>query len=325
MFKQTFDLFPEDMWVTAVQVATVWTNPESARKVDEKGTANPTDIEGWVRDLSFQEKLALCDDNRVQTQTLYGEPVIVTKIEADFAHVIVPSQPSVKDARGYPGWIALRQLKKVKKKDWVQPKSAITVHDKVWTLKNGEKETKLSYLTILPVLKEYEESVIVVTPHGIRELPKDAVHIFATEEGIPGGTPKDMIESVQSFIGLDYFWGGMSSFGYDCSGLSYAAHKRNGMCIPRDASDQAREGEEVPLNDLQRGDLLFFAYEEGKGKIHHVGIYVGNGKMLHSPQTGKGVELIELAGTKYEKELCMARRYWNRVVEIDEERKDTTS
>lgn len=45
MIKQTFDQFPEEMWVTAVQVATVWTNPESAREMDADGIANPTDIE----------------------------------------------------------------------------------------------------------------------------------------------------------------------------------------------------------------------------------------------------------------------------------------
>jgi cell wall-associated NlpC family hydrolase len=58
------------------------------------------------------------------------------------------------------------------------------------------------------------------------------------------------------------------------------------------------------------GDLLFFAYEEGKGNLHHVGIYDGNNKMLHAPQTGSGVEVIPLKGTVYEKELFAVRRYW---------------
>jgi cell wall-associated NlpC family hydrolase len=56
--------------------------------------------------------------------------------------------------------------------------------------------------------------------------------------------------------------------------------------------------------------LLFFAHEKGEGSIHHVGIYYGKGKMLHSPKTGKTVELIELKGTLYEEELCAARRYY---------------
>jgi cell wall-associated NlpC family hydrolase len=86
--------------------------------------------------------------------------------------------------------------------------------------------------------------------------------------------------------------------------------KANGFIIPRDAHDQANAGVEIKLEEIRPGDLLFFAYEGGKGRIHHVGIYYGDGKLLHSPNTGKTVEIIPLAGTIYERELCAARRYW---------------
>ncbi|WP_156290891.1 C40 family peptidase [Oceanobacillus salinisoli] len=311
MFKQTFELFPDEMWVAAVQVATVWTKPESAREIDRHGTTYPTNIEGWIESLSYEDSLALCDENRVQSQILYGEPVLVTEIKDDFAHVIVPSQPSKKDERGYPGWVPLKQLAKVDKQKWVKSKTAAIQADKAW-LENeaSEKVQKLSYLTMLPVEAVGEERVEVNTPHGNRYLPRKDVHIFSTEEGIEQGNGEDIVQAGIPYISLPYFWGGMSAFGYDCSGLAYATHKANGYRIPRDAGDQANAGEAVALDALQPGDLLFFAYEEGKGRIHHVGIYYGDGKMLHSPQTGKGIEVISLAGTKYEKELCAARRYW---------------
>jgi cell wall-associated NlpC family hydrolase len=124
------------------------------------------------------------------------------------------------------------------------------------------------------------------------------------------GTGDDIVKAGEPYLSLNYFWGGMSSFGYDCSGLSYAVHKANGYKIARDAGDQAASGEEVAFDKLEPGDLLFFAYEEGKGTLHHVGIYYGGGKMLHSPQTGKGIEITSLEGTIYEKELCAVRRYW---------------
>src|SRR5690625_7104841 len=79
MTKQTFDQFPEDMWVTAVQVATVWTEPASAREIDLAGTAAPTDIDQWISGLSYEMNLALCTENREQSQLLFGEPVIVTE------------------------------------------------------------------------------------------------------------------------------------------------------------------------------------------------------------------------------------------------------
>ncbi|WP_339226539.1 C40 family peptidase [Oceanobacillus sp. FSL K6-2867] len=312
MINQTFEQLPDPMWVTAVQVATVWTEPQSARDIDAAGISNPTDIDDWINHLSYEESLALCNENRVQTQVLYGDPVEITAVKDDWAHVVIPSQPSHKDERGYPGWIPLKQLKKVAKKDWQTDQLAAVKLDKAWLeSETGEKVMKLSYMTMLPVKSSDSLRTQVITPHGIFVLPTEALHIFPTEKGITKGNGNEIVKAVEPFQTLDYFWGGMSSFGYDCSGLAYAAHKANGYQIARDAGDQANGGEPVKFNQLQPGDLLFFAYEEGKGSLHHVGIYYGHGRMLHSPQTGKGIEIITLAGTKYEKELCAARRYWH--------------
>ncbi|MFC2948889.1 C40 family peptidase [Virgibacillus sediminis] len=313
MIKQTFEQFPDRMWVTAVQVATLWTSPESARDIDAQGTANPTNIDAWVDSLSYKDSLALCDENRVQSQLLYGEPVLVTEIKGGWAHVVIPSQPSGKDVRGYPGWLPLEQLKQVDKGEWATEKYAAVTADKtVLKTENSDFSIKVSYMSILPVAEEGGDQVVVRTPHGKQYVPAEDVHIYPGEEGTVKGSGKEIVTAGERFIGLDYFWGGMSSFGYDCSGLAYAAHKANGYMIARDAGDQAKAGREVAFDQLQTGDLLFFAYEEGKGKLHHVGIYYGDEKLLHSPQTGKGIEIIEMAGTKYEKELCVARRYWEK-------------
>lgn len=316
MIKQTFDQFPEEMWVTAVQVATVWTNPESAREVDADGIANPTDIESWIGGLTYETNLALCDEDRVQTQLLYGEPVIITETTDEWAQVVVPSQPSSKDKRGYPGWVPLHQLAKVKKAEWKRKLTAAVVKDKIG-LENisGVRELKLSYMTLLPIVKVEDKRVEVKTAYGNRYVSKTDVHIFPTEKGIEPGSGESIVKVGEQFIQLDYFWGGMSAFGYDCSGLAYVTHQANGYQIARDAGDQALKGKKVAFDQLESGDLLFFAYQEGKGKLHHVGIYYGNGKMLHSPQTGKGVEVITLKGTIYEKEFCMARRYWDKAGE----------
>ena len=115
-----------------------------------------------------------------------------------------------------------------------------------------------------------------------------------------------------AFLDLPYLWGGMSSYGYDCSGFTYTMLKACGYFIPRDAGDQARGGVEVPLDNAERwekGDLLFFANDEGKGNVRHVGFYYGNGLLLHSHSTGKSIELLKLAGSSLEKDLCAVRRY----------------
>ncbi|GAB3045010.1 C40 family peptidase [Virgibacillus ainsalahensis] len=312
MTNQRFDQFPEKLWITAVQSATVWTAPQSAREIDKQGTGNPTDLDQWINDLSYEESLALCDENRVQSQVLYGEPVLITETKDNWAHVIVPSQPSKKDDRGYPGWVPISQLKQVEKADWTSEEYVTVTADKAFLEKeDGQRFMKISYMTILPIAEVQQDRIIVKTAHGNYYLPKEAIHIFSGEKGMEKKSGKEIVKAGERFIGLAYFWGGMSAFGYDCSGLAYATHKANGYKIARDAGDQVKAGKEVPTDQLLPGDLLFFAYEEGKGKIHHVGIYYGEGKLLHAPQTGKGVEIIKIADTKYEKELCAARRYWH--------------
>nr|WP_029191205.1 C40 family peptidase [Ornithinibacillus scapharcae] len=299
--------------VAAVQVATVWTNPESAREIDNLGTNNPTDIDGWLSSLSYQEKLAFCDENRIQTQLLYGESVLVTEVKGGWAKVLIPSQPSKKNKEGYPGWIPLKQLKKVSREEWFQAVFAAVKEKHAWIENEaGEKFVEISYMTCLPVLNHEGDRVLVKTPEGSGYLHREAVELFQVELGAEKGNGTQIIEAGKQFLDLDYIWGGMSSFGYDCSGFAYAMHKANGYQIPRDATDQADYGVEIPEDQLLPGDLLFFAYQEGKGKLHHVGLYYGDGKMLHSPQTGKGIEITVIKGTKYERELCIARRYWER-------------
>lgn len=313
MFKQIFSPLKVNFHVAAVQVATVWTDPNSPREIDFLGTDNPTDMEGWLATISNKDKTALCDENRIQTQILYGEAVIITETNGVWAKVIIPSQPSKKNIEGYPGWVPLRQLKEVQQEDWFQPLSVAIKEKHAW-LENeaGEKLLKLSYMTCLPLLGEEGERVWVKTPQGSGYLWRDTVEIFSTEKGVEKGNGIQIIEEGKRFVGIYYLWGGMSSFGFDCSGFAYAMHKANGYQIPRDAIDQAKFGEKVPIDQLMPGDLLFFAYQEGKGRIHHVGFYYGEGKMLHSPQTGKGIEITSIKDTIYEKELCIARRYWER-------------
>lgn len=298
-------------WVTAVQVATVWTSKDSARGIDESGLANPTDIDHWVTKLTQEQKTALCDENRIQSQLLYGEIVQITEIQGDWAQVVIPTQPSKKDSRGYPGWVPLAQLQEVETKKWDQPKSAAIITKKAWLeADKGKKQIKLSYMTCLPIVDQHPKKVKVVTPHGTMYLPNEAVHVYETHQGLQKQSGDEIVKLGERFLDLAYFWGGMSSFGYDCSGFSYVIHKACGYQIPRDASDQAEAGDPVKVEDLLPGDLLFFAYEEGTGSLHHVGIYYGNGKMIHSRTNGKLVEITDLKGTIYEKELCGARRYW---------------
>lgn len=297
-----------EKYVVNVPVATVWTSPASPREIDTIAVSGNCDIKAWIDSLYFETLLDLCNSNRVQTQVLYGEEVIVIEVIEEWASVIIPSQPSSKHPQGYPGWLPLCQLVLVQSHEQTTFEQMVIVTSQSALMKKSEdqNEIQLSFATILPVQLNEGDRFIVHTPTGLGIISVQDVTVCYPN--IKGGN-EDFIRSGEAFLGLPYLWGGMSSFGYDCSGFMYNMCRANGYTIPRDAHDQATSGIEVPLTELKAGDLLFFAYEEGKGSIHHVGFYYGDGRMLHSPNTGKTIEIIKLEGTLYEKELCAARRY----------------
>jgi len=296
-------------WIVNVPVATVWTSFDSPREIDYAAVTNPVSIDTWLDGLTYETRLGLCNQNLVQTQLLYGEEVMITEENGDWAHVIIPSQSTSKEDRGYPGWVPKIQLVEVAD-GWNiadVPVAIVTSRKAKLFKENHQSSLEISYLTALPCLSEQEGKIFVKTPDGMGVL--DAKDVVVTDSPAKGDG-QTIVSAGEQFLHLPYLWGGMSSYGYDCSGFSYSMCKANGYVIPRDASDQAAAGKKVEIDAIEPGDLLFFAYEEGKGRIHHVGIYYGDGKLLHSPNTGKTVEIIPLEGTIYEQELCAARRYW---------------
>lgn len=85
-------------------------------------------------------------------------------------------------------------------------------------------------------------------------------------------------------IGKPYVWGASGPSSYDCSGLTQAAWREAGVTLPRTTWDQVEVGTRVATSDLQPGDLVFF-YDD----ISHVGIYKGDGMMIHAPKPGANV------------------------------------
>ena len=104
-------------------------------------------------------------------------------------------------------------------------------------------------------------------------------------ESISSETTEDIIAQAEKLLGVPYLWGGMSAKGVDCSGLVRISHIMNGILLPRNASQQVKCGERVELDNLERGDLVFFgtpATDEKPMRITHVGIYLGENKIIHS-------------------------------------------
>lgn len=118
-----------------------------------------------------------------------------------------------------------------------------------------------------------------------------AATVIIAQGIIPVGTQaqastlaEDIENEARQYLGLPYVWGGTSPSGFDCSGLVQYVFKEYGINLPRTAAEQFRVGTPVEKVNLQKGDLVFFqTYKPGAS---HVGIYLGNGKMIDSNSSG---------------------------------------
>lgn len=108
-----------------------------------------------------------------------------------------------------------------------------------------------------------------------------------------GGKAATAVDFAREQIGKPCVWGAMGPGSYDCSSLTQAAWKAAGVALPRTVHDQAVAGTAVPLSDIRLGDLVLF-----HGHVGHVGIYSGNGMMVHAPSPGASIreESIHWAG-----------------------------
>ena len=120
---------------------------------------------------------------------------------------------------------------------------------------------------------------------------------------------EELIKTAESFVGVPYLWGGSSpNTGFDCSGLSMTVYQLNGLDLPRSTREQYETGTPVERNDLLKGDLVFFT-TSGKGKVAHVGVYVGDGRFIHAPGRGKNIRVDYLSRSYYKKRYLGGRTY----------------
>ena len=121
------------------------------------------------------------------------------------------------------------------------------------------------------------------------------------------GRGQKLVNTAKKYLGVPYVWGGTSPKGFDCSGLVQYVCRQNGISVPRVAASQKGAGTPVSRANLQPGDLVFFG---NGGRISHVGIYVGNGNMIHAPQTGDVVKISSINSTYRVARYAGAVRVW---------------
>jgi len=133
----------------------------------------------------------------------------------------------------------------------------------------------------------------------------DTTDFNFAQEGVTKEAYK-ILKDAEQFLGLPYIYGGSTPKGFDCSGFTSYIFKQNGISLHRVSRDQYKyDGVKVNKSELQPGDLVFFG---SNGVVGHVGIYAGNGKMIHSPRTGKSICYTSIETNYYTSHYIGAKR-----------------
>jgi cell wall-associated NlpC family hydrolase len=297
---------PPARWVR-VSAATLWVRPAETRRVDAPACAYPADPRAWLAGLSVAQKRWLV--GRLETQALYGAKVYLLGASGAWSRIAVAGQPTPRNRWGYPGWVPTRQLTAVA--PVAGTRTAVLRRPTAWLYGSAaldERVLELSYGTRLPVVSATDDAVEVARPGGGSGWLRASVVALHDDGGAwPALSGARLVAEARRFLGLQYLWAGTSGWCYDCSGFTHSVVRALGTTIPRDAGDQSRVGRRVATRGaLRPGDLVFF--RSASGSIHHVGMCVGDGKMIHAPATGKPVGIVSLATEPYRGEFAGGRR-----------------
>jgi cell wall-associated NlpC family hydrolase len=122
-----------------------------------------------------------------------------------------------------------------------------------------------------------------------------------------GSQASDLVANAMGYLGVPYRRGGTGIQGFDCSGFVQAMYENTlGLVLPHNAKAQAAATEKIDKTELQPGDLVFF--NTLRRAFSHVGIYIGDGKFIHSPRSGGQVRIEDMRDSYWVKRFNGARR-----------------
>lgn len=143
---------------------------------------------------------------------------------------------------------------------------------------------------------------------GLLTRLEDVSHKVADKAQTVAGRAGDLVVNAMGFLGVPYKRGGNSAeTGFDCSGFVRAIYQQTvGLVLPRRADQQAASTQVIDKKELQPGDLVFF--NTMRRTFSHVGIYVGDGKFIHSPRSGSEVRVDDMRQSYWQRRFDGARR-----------------
>ncbi len=288
----------------------LWREPGQQREYDCLILKENNEPAAWSDGMNIEMRKWLV--GKADTMVLCGETVVILERQGIWVKVLAEKQETALNAYGYPGWVPAVHIVQNNKylNELINKQNVIVFRKSTYVYSDAQFTSKLkevSYMTRLPLLKEQEQFVKIRLPDGTAGyLPRNDVKI-ADELTF---SRIDIINEAKQFLGLRYLWAGTVSYGFDCSGFTMRLYQSQGISISRNAKDQACEG--IFINNkmnLQPGDLVFFARNQGRGQIQHVGMYIGDDMMIHLSDTSSFVCVDSINSKKY----WGARRYFNSI------------
>jgi len=199
--------------------------------------------------------------------------------------------------------------------------SVVTVTNEPQTDTRGSDWVPVSYdgtkgYVVGPYLAKTSDAA--TAPRGVPAPPSDTTSATGATDA-PDKTPSSapatptktggkIVAIAMKYIGAPYVWGGTTPSGFDCSGfVLYSVLQTTGKRLPRSTYDQVNSGVYVAKENLQPGDLLFFANTYGAG-ITHTGIYIGGGRFIHAENEGTGVVISSITDGYYAETYYAGRR-----------------
>ena len=295
---------------------------EERKKEDRQLIAQAKETEEEIADIKIKamEKVA-AEAAAARAEEIAG----LEKVKTEVTKTAVKTKEDAKDVEDYVKDTTVPNIQKELKKigDTEIPTTGIDnfcdkVKEKITTLVeavSGELESDIFLTTISDNLNTKLDSIVAMLKEAGYGVPMgESVDMSAFSDG----SGSSITQGARMYLGAPYKWGGTTAKGVDCSGLTWRVLRANGIPVDRTAAAQYSQnlGKAVStgtmdLSQLQPGDSVFFKNTGGRTGITHVGIYVGNGKMIHAPSPGKTVQEQNLDTNYYREHWAGAKRYVN--------------
>jgi cell wall-associated NlpC family hydrolase len=198
------------------------------------------------------------DTSEIVTQLIFGERITVIEEYLQWRKIHIEHD-------GYEGWIDSKQCSIVEESYFSTMKTTV-VQDNSITIKSERGPQTIVKGSYLNNLKKSSFELAGIT--------------YSLESKLDHNSERTIESVAKDYLNAPYLWGGRTPFGIDCSGFTQIVFRFFNVSLKRDASQQIHQGEVISYDRIEQDDVVFF--ENAKGNITHVGIYLGDGKIIHA-------------------------------------------